>query len=152
MARQINPAGLALIKEFEGCKLTPYKCPAGVWTVGFGSTGPHVTPGKTITMAEAEALLRKDLERFERGVEGVLGDSHATDNQFAAMVSLAFNIGLGSVGRGIPGFYTSTVLRKHKAGDTKGAAEAFLMWNKAGGKVLAGLTRRRKAEKKLYES
>lgn len=145
MTRQINQAGLNLIKEFEGCKLTAYKCPAGVWTIGYGSTGEHVKPGKTITAAEAEVLLKNDLKRFESGVEKALGDTFAGDNEFAAMVSLAFNVGLGN-------FNKSSVLRNHKARNKKSAASSFLLWNKAGGKVLAGLTRRRQAEKRLYES
>ena len=143
MTRRINAAGLALVKNFEGCQLKPYKCPAGVWTVGYGSTGPHVKPGKAISMAEAEALLREDLERFEKGVASACGE--ATDNQFAAMVSLAFNVGLGN-------FLRSTVLRKHLDGDKIGAALSFALWNKAAGKVLAGLTRRRAAEAKLYST
>lgn len=145
MTRRINAAGLALVKSFEGCKLTPYKCPAGIWTVGYGSTGPHVKPGKAITQAEADRLLVDDLARFEKGVAS--GAAKATDNQFSAMVSLAFNIGLGN-------FLRSSVLRNHNDGDHAGAASAFNLWNKARVKgvltALAGLTRRRKAEAALY--
>lgn len=139
--RRINAAGLALIKEFEGCRLQAYRDPVGIWTVGYGSTGAHVKPGLTLTEAQCEALLQEDLARFEQAVERAA--PKATDNQFAAMVALAFNIG-------ITGFGNSTVLRKHRAGDHKGAADAFKMWNKAGGRVLAGLTRRRAAEADLY--
>ena len=139
--RRINPAGLALIKAFEGCELTAYKCPADVWTIGYGSTGPHVTPGKRITEAEAEVLLLDDLERFEAGVAKLA--PKATDNQFAAMVSLAFNVGLSNFGG-------STLLRLHNAGDHDGAARQFARWNRAAGKVLPGLTRRRAAEAALY--
>jgi lysozyme len=141
MARRINAAGLALVKRFEGCKLTAYRCPAGVLTIGFGSTGPHVKQGMTITEAEAEALLVKDLERFEEGVEVIAGPSN--DDQFSAMVSLAFNIGLGA-------FATSTLVKRHKMGNHTGAANAFLSWKMAGGRVLAGLLRRREAERRLY--
>jgi lysozyme len=139
--RAINKEGLELIKQFEGCKLTAYLCPAKVWTIGYGSTGSHVKPGMTITQAEAEELLRSDLRRFEDAVANAAPD--ATDNQFSAMVSLAFNIGISALLR-------STVLRQHKAGNHDAAADAFAMWNKAGGKVLAGLVRRRAAEEALY--
>jgi lysozyme len=141
MVRRINEAGLELIKSFEGLRLEAYRCPAGVLTIGYGSTGPHVKPGMVITEEKAEGLLLEDLRRFEVGVEAMAGP--ATDNQFAAMVALAFNIGLGA-------FSTSTVLKRHKLGNRTGAANAFLMWNKAGGQILKGLIRRREAERKLY--
>ena len=141
MRRQINRAGLELVETFEGCKLTAYKCPAGIWTVGFGSTGSHVYPGLTITKAQADELLRSDLRRFEDAVAQAAPRS--TDNQFSAMVALSFNIGIDA-------FKRSSVLRKHLAGDHDGAANAFLLWNKAGGKVLNGLVRRRAAEAALY--
>lgn len=141
MARKINAAGLALIKQFEGLRLKAYLCPANVWTVGYGSTGSHVKQGMVITEAEAEALLRDDLERFEAGVDKLAGD--ATDNQFSAMVSLAFNIGLDA-------FERSTVLKRHKLGNHMGAANAFLLWNRGGGRILKGLVRRREAERALY--
>lgn len=150
--RQINDAGLALIKSFEGLELTAYLCPAKVWTIGYGSTGPHVKPGMTITPGEAERLLRKDLERFEHGVDVLMGDTPTTDNQFSAMVSLAFNIGFGDPARNIPGFKTSTVLKRHRLGNRIGAARAFEMWNRGGGQILKGLIRRRAAEAKLYLS
>lgn len=139
--RSINREGLELVKQFEGCKLKAYVCPAGILTIGYGSTGKHVKPGMVITQDQAEELLRSDLRRFEDAVAAAA--PKATDNQFSAMVSLAFNIGIGALQR-------STVLRRHLAGDHAGAADAFLMWNKAGGKVLAGLTRRREAEAALY--
>lgn len=140
--RRINAEGLALIKESEGMRLKAYICPAGVLTVGFGSTGPHVKPGMVITEAEAEALLRDDLARFERGVEKLTG-GHATDNQFSAMVSLAFNVGLDA-------FKRSTLLRKHMEGDTAGAADEFARWTRANGKILPGLVKRRAKEAALY--
>lgn len=143
MRRQINKAGLDLIKKWEGCKLTAYLCPAKIWTIGFGSTGSHVKPNMTITQDQADELLRSDLRRFEDGVASAINE--ATDNQFGAMVALAFNIGLR-------GFMQSTVLRKHNAGDHMGAAAAFGLWNKAGGKVLRGLVNRRADEAKLYTS
>lgn len=140
-ARRVGKAGFDLIKSFEGLKLTAYLCPAKIWTIGYGSTGPHVKQGMVITEAQAEELFRKDLERFEASVARTV--PNATQNQFDAMVSLAFNIG-------VAGFEKSTVARKAAAGDHSGAAAAFALWNKAGGKVLAGLTRRREAEANLY--
>lgn len=143
MARRINDAGLALIKSFEGCHLTAYRCPAQILTIGYGSTGSHVKEGMTITQAQAEELLRKDLARFETGVEALLGGTPTSDDEYSALVALSFNIGLNALAG-------STVLRRHKAGNKVGAANAFLMWNRAGGQVLRGLTRRREAERLLY--
>ena len=141
--RKINERGLNLIKSFEGLRLEAYRDAVGVLTIGWGSTGPHVKTGMVITEEEAEALLRKDLSRFEAGVEACIADAPTTSDQFAAMVSLSFNIGLGR-------FATSTVLKRHKLGNRIGAANAFLLWNRAGGQVLRGLTRRREAERRLY--
>lgn len=140
--RRIGPKGLALIKQYEGLALKAYVCPAGVVTVGYGSTGPHVRMGMAITHAEADALLRKDLERFERGVSAIAGEM--TPGQFSALVSFAFNLGLEALKE-------STLLRLHKEGDHAGATEQFGRWNKAGGRVLNGLTKRRAAERRLYE-
>ena len=139
--RTTGPAGMALIRKFEGCKLTAYRCPAGVWTIGYGSTGPHVIPGLTITQARADALLRHDLTRFERAVNRAAPT--ATQNQFDALTAFAFNVGIRA-------FENSTLLRKHRAGDFAGARAQFARWNKAGGQVLYGLTRRRAAEAALY--
>ena len=141
IGRQIGPRGLALIKEFEGLELKAYRCPARVWTIGYGSTGPHVTPGMVITEAQADALLQRDLDRFEDAVAKAAPAAAA--RQFDAMVCLAFNIGIGAFGK-------SSVLRQHKAGDHGRAAEAFGMWIKGGGRVLPGLQRRRAREAELY--
>jgi lysozyme len=138
----MNDAGIELIKSFEGLRLKAYRCSAGVLTIGYGHTS-GVTEGQEIDEAEAERLLREDIAEFEAGVSRVATDP--TPNQFSAMVSLAFNIGLAAFGR-------STVLRKHNAGDHADAAEAFMLWNKAGGRVLQGLIRRRAAERALYLS
>lgn len=140
---RINDKGKALIKQFEGLCLDAYRCPAGVATIGYGSTGPHVRMGMTITAGEAERLLDKDLSRFEVGVEAMLCGAPTSEDEFSAMASLAFNVGLGR-------FATSTLLKRHRAGNKIGAANAFLMWNKAGGRVLKGLMRRREAERELY--
>jgi lysozyme len=144
-SRQIGAAGLEIVKRNEGLRLKAYICPAGVLTIGYGSTGPHVRPGMVITEAEADRLLNEDLDRFEEAVKRYAGK--ATQNQFDAMVSLAFNIGIAN-------FRKSSVLRAHVAGNYAGAANAFALWNKAkvGGvlKELAGLTRRRAEEARLY--
>ena len=143
---QVNDKGIAIIKEFEGCKLKAYLCPAGIPTIGYGHTGPDVKIGDIITQPQAEKLLRQDLEKFADGVAKAVGSAampRTTENQFAAMVSLAYNIGVGA-------FKTSSVLRAHKEGNIKAAAASFKLWNKAGGKVLPGLVRRRAAEAALY--
>lgn len=139
--RRINGAGVAIIKHFEGLKLKAYKCPAGIWTIGYGHTGPDVLPGLVITEARADELLAADLARFEAGVADLA--KVANDNQFAALVSFAFNLGLEAL-------RTSTLLRKHMAGDYEGAAAEFARWNKANHVVLSGLTRRRAMEADLY--
>lgn len=137
----INEAGLRLIREFEGLRLTAYQCPAGVWTIGYGHT-KGVTPGQTISTAMAESMLRTDITSFASGVI-LFCTKRPNENQMAALTSLAYNIGLGA-------FSKSTVLRHHNAGKFAEAASAFGMWNKAGGRVRAGLTRRRAAEAALY--
>jgi lysozyme len=156
MARKINAAGLELVKSFEGLRLDAYRCAAGVLTIGWGSTGPHVKEGMTISLEEAETLLKTDLARFERIVERATADVPTSDDQFSAMTSLCFNIGPGDPKPGphgpISGFLTSTVLKRHRLGNYLGASRAFLLWNKAKGQVLKGLTRRREAEAKLYRS
>lgn len=145
---RMNERGLKLLKEFEGLSLRAYPDPAtggDPWTIGHGHTGPDVYPGLVITSAGAEELLRRDLDRFVEGVADLIGDAPTTSNQFSAMVSLAYNIGLAN-------FAKSTVLKRHKLGNPVGAAKAFALWNRAAGKVMRGLTRRREAEAELYES
>lgn len=139
---KISPKGLAVIKQFEGLRLTAYKCPAGVLTIGYGSTGNHVKPGMTITEQEAERLLLDDLARFEVGVQEVIKQP-LTQGQFDALVSFSFNVGLGALRE-------STLAAKLKAGDVTGSANEFARWNKAGGKVLPGLVKRREAERALF--
>lgn len=144
-----NAAGIALIKEFEGCRLKAYPDPATggePWTIGYGLTSAAgiipVKRGLVITQAQADEYLVKSLAKYEDAVSKAL-TKPPTPNQFAAMVSLCFNIGPGN-------FAKSSVVRKLNAGDVAGAANAFLLWNKAAGKVMAGLTRRREAERKLF--
>lgn len=142
----MSPKGIALLKRYEGCKLRSYLCPAGKWTIGYGSTGPHVKPNMVINQADAEALLLKDLVRFETAVLDALV-MEPLQLEFDAMVSLAYNIGIAN-------FNKSSIVRKYNAGDKTGAANAFGMWNKAkvNGKltVLNGLVARRAAEKTLF--
>ena len=137
-----SEAGINLIKKFEGLKHSAYKCPAGVWTVGYGSTGPHVKPGMLITSKEAEALLVKDLERFEDAVN-YNATWPLTQNQFDACVCLAFNIGVRR-------FSGSTLVKYINQGNMLEAANQFLPWVLVDGKENAGLKRRRKAERELF--
>ena len=140
---KINPAGLEIIKLYEGLRLQAYLCPANVLTIGYGHTGPDVKPKMHITAQEAERLLQTDLTEFEEGVISNLGGAKTNENQFSAMVSLAYNIGLTA-------FKASSVIRHHRDGNTSKAAASFKLLNKGGGKVLPGLTKRRAAEAALY--
>lgn len=141
---QLSNEAMQLIERDEGDRLTAYQDVVGVWTIGYGHTGPDVTPGLTITEAAAQALLAGDLHKFEDGVsDAVAGGATTGDNQFSAMVSFAYNVGLG-------GLHGSSVLRFHRAGQYAQAADAFLLWDKAGGQVYPGLVRRRHQERELY--
>ncbi len=142
----VSARGEALVKEFEGCRLEAYPDPGSggdPWTIGYGATGEGIRKGVTWTREQCDERLREDLNRFAVGVEKALAGAVTSQNEFDAMVSLAFNVGLGN-------FQSSTLLRKHRAGDREGAAAEFARWNRAAGRVLAGLTRRRAAEAKLY--
>lgn len=141
--RQINEAGLDLIKSFEGLRLSPYQDMNGIWTIGYGHTKGVSGSSKTITVTQAESLLRNDLVNAETSV-GKLIKVTLTDNQYAALVSLVFNVGSAPL--------THTLGTKLNAGDIDGAAEEFLKWNHAGGTVVAGLARRREAEQALFSS
>lgn len=141
--RKISDAGICLIKQFEGCRLEAYRCAAGVPTIGYGHTS-GVSMGMKITQAQAEAYLREDVRTFEKAVNNVLGCS-VTQNQFDVLVSFAYNLGAGAL-------RNSTLLKRLNAGDVKGAADEFPKWNKAAGKVLEGLTRRRMMERQLFLS
>ena len=148
MRRKTATKGISLIKEFEGCRLTAYKCPAGVWTIGYGHTGTvdgkAVISGMTITAVKATELLKKDLASFEAAVNSYV-TVPITQNMFDALVSFTFNCGSGAL-------KTSTLLKKLNAKDYNGAAAEFPKWNKAGGVVLNGLVRRRKREQELFLS
>lgn len=137
-----SPRGINLIKEFEGFRSQAYKpIPSDPWTIGYG-TIRGVKPGDVITRAEAERRLRHELVEYERAVERATG-GNATQPQFDALVSFAYNVG-------VKGMAGSTVIKRHNTGDHQAAARAFGLWNKAGGKVWPGLTRRRAAEAALY--
>lgn len=132
-------AGIKLITQFEGCRLTAYKCPAGVWTIGYGHT-QGVYEGQTITKAQAARMLAEDLERYEDKVNKYYDRYRWNQNEFDALVSFAYNIGS---------------IDKLTAGGTRNRqeiADKMLLYNKASGKVLAGLTRRRQAERELFIS
>jgi lysozyme len=136
-----SDAGINLIKQFEGLRLDAYICPAGIPTIGYGHTG-EVRLGMKITEAEATELLREDLERFERCVEDAC-TTELTQHEFDSLVCFAFNVGCAAL-------KASTLLRLLNQGDKHAAAAQFLRWNKSGGKELAGLTRRRDAERDLF--
>ena len=139
---KVSDKGLALIKEFEGCKLTAYQDSVGVWTVGYGHTKTAMRC-MVITQAQADELLARDVAEHAAGVYKAL-QVKLEQHQFDSVVSLAFNVGVKTV-------RNSTLLKMINRGDAKMAAAQFDRWNKAGGKVLAGLTRRRAAERKMYE-
>lgn len=146
MVRRTNPEGLKLIKQWEGLKLTAYRDVVGVWTIGYGSTGSHVTPGLKISAQQAEQLLFKDLVRFERCVEQSV-TAKLSDNQFAALVAFAFNVGEA-------GFKGSTLLKKLNRGDKNSVPAELAKWVKGtvdGKKVtIPGLVNRRAAEAGLW--
>ena len=145
---QTSEKGIAVIKQFEGCKLTAYQDSVGVWTIGYGWTQPvdgkPIRAGMTIKQETAERLLKTGLVSYESDVSRLVKVG-LTQGQFDALVSFTYNLGARSLS-------TSTLLRKLNAGDYAGASDEFLRWNKAGGKVLNGLTRRREAERALFLS
>lgn len=146
--RQVNQAGMELIKEFEGFRRNAYLCPAGVWTIGYGSTfypdGRKVQKGDVISNKEAEELLKITVNNFANEVDRLV-TVPINDNQFSALVSFTFNVGVYA-------FKNSTLRRVLNQGNYQEAARQFLRWDKAGGKTLAGLTRRRQAERNLFLS
>jgi lysozyme len=157
----ISEAGIQLIKSFEGCHNQPYKCPAVLWTIGYGRVlYPDQARLKTDQRAsyplrsehnrlwnadEIDALLEADLLRFSAGVLRLCPSSNDNSCHHDALVSFAFNVGLGNL-------QSSTLRQRYNRHDYDGAAEEFLKWTKAGGKVLNGLVRRREAERALFLS
>ena len=151
----MDSKGLALLRSFEGCvlyayddandkRIEPGDAIKGTLTIGFGHTGPDVVPGMTITQEQADALLMRDLERFEEGVNNAVTHD-LTPNQFSALVDFAYNEGLEAL-------ESSTLLAMVNGGDMVGALEQFGPWDIADGRVSAGLVRRRAAEAALFGS
>ncbi len=139
---QTSEKGLDLIRKHEGLVLSAYLCPGKKLTIGYGHTGPDVKSGQKIDVEEANALLQKDVQRFEHAVNELV-TAPMTQGMFDALISFSFNLGAGSLKK-------STLLKKLNADDRAAAANEFLKWNKANGKVLAGLTKRRECERELF--
>jgi lysozyme len=158
---KVSPELIKLLKHHEGVRLRPYQCPAMLWSIAIGHVidPSHIAvkyadrknlpipPGwdRQLSMGEVDAILAQDLNRFERGVARLCPGATSHQGQFDALVSLAFNIGLGNVQR-------SSVRMRYNRGDIEGAADAFLMWTKAAGRVLPGLVKRRQDERALFLS
>lgn len=140
---KLTSKGAKFIQEFEGLRLKAYRDQRGVWTIGYGATGPSISARTTWTKEQADERFIQDAEEREMQLTKYLGTTPTTQNQFDALMSLAYNIGMGAL-------HGSTVLRKHLAEDYKGAADAFLSWNKVNGRVDPGLVRRRHEERDLY--
>jgi lysozyme len=140
--RQINGAGLALVKEYEGLRLTAYKDSGGLYTIGYGHVGPHIRPGMRITEAQAEAFLLADLGTAEQAVSRLVKPKQ-TNNEFSALVSLVFNIGTGH-------FADSDLLKHLNSGDDDGATAEWMKWVYVAGKRSKGLVRRRAEEVSLF--
>lgn len=143
----INKAGIDLIKKWEGFKAEAYRDPVGIWTIGFGTTamaGVGIDPkaGMRITEAEAEMYLRRAVDKFVAQIRPAI-TAPINENELAAFTSLAYNIGPGA-------FRKSSALRHFNQGNKAKAADAILMWNKAGGRVLQGLKNRRVEERALF--
>ena len=142
---KISDKGLALIKAFEGVRLKAYPDPAtggDPWTIGVGHTGSEVTPEVEITEEQADAYLRADIETAEKCINQCV-TGNLTQDQFDALCSFVFNLGCGN-------FRKSTLLKKINEEDDVAASREFLKWDRAAGKVMAGLTRRRTAEMELF--
>jgi len=145
---EVNKAGKDLIKQFEGCKLKAYKCPAGLWTISWGLTfypdGRKVKEGDVITQQQAEEYFDAVVNDFAKQVD-VLVKSNVTANNFSAIVSFTYNVGIGNLKK-------STLLKKVNANPKDATIPAeFRKWVRANQEVLKGLVRRRDAEAKLYE-
>ena len=156
----VSPLAIDMVKHHEGVKNKPYRCPARLWTIGVGhvmypdqaklpldkrdSVMLKPEDDRQFTQEEVDGILRHDLDRFERGVERFC-PSNLSQGQFDALVSFSFNLGLGTLQR-------STLRQKLLRGDTEGAAEEFLKYCMAGGKILKGLQNRRRDERALFLS
>ena len=156
---KVSDAAKAMIKHHEGVRMRPYRCPALLWTVGVGHVidPTHIAVkfderrnlpipegwDRQLTMGEVDTLLSQDLARFERGVARLCPSAVNHQGRFDALVSFAFNVGLGNLQR-------SSLRMKHNRGNFEEAANEFMKWSKAGGKVLKGLVNRRLDEQRLY--
>ena len=156
---KVSDAAKAMIKHHEGVRMRPYRCPALLWTVGVGHVidPTHIAVkfderrnlpipegwDRQLTMGEVDAFLAQDLARFERGVARLCPSAVNHQGRFDALVSFAFNVGLGNLQR-------SSLRMKHNRGEFEDAANEFMKWSKAGGKVLKGLVNRRLDEQRLY--
>lgn len=146
---------IKLVQSFEGCEkdqkngtFNAYPDPGtggDPWTIGWGTTGPDVRPGVNWTQQQCDDRFTQDLTTFAQSVDKAIGGAATTQPQFDALVSFAYNLGIGNLNK-------STLLKMHKAGNYAGAAGEFGKWNKANGRVMNGLTRRRAAEAQLYSS
>lgn len=142
MTRRINAAGLAILKHYEDCQLQSYLCPSHRWTCGWGET-EGVTKDTKWTQREADERLEASLRKREAAIERLV-KVPLTENQHGALVSFVYNIGIAA-------FANSTLLRKLNAGDYAGASSEFRRWDRSGAKILRGLTRRRIAERDLFD-
>jgi lysozyme len=156
---KVSDAAKAMIKHHEGVRMRPYRCPALLWTVGVGHVidpthaavkyedrkNLPIPDGwdRALSMGEVDAILAQDLKRFERGVARYCPAAVNSQGQFDALVSFAFNVGLGNLQR-------SSIRMRYNRGDVEGAADAFLMWTKAAGRVLPGLVKRRQDERAMF--
>ena len=156
---KVSDAAIRMIKHHEGVRTRPYQCPALLWSVGVGHVidPAHIAVkyeerrnlqipagwDRTLTMDEVDAILAQDLARFERGVARLCPAALGHQGQFDALVSFAFNVGLGNLQR-------SSIRMRYNRGDIEGAADAFLMWTKAAGRVLPGLVKRRNDERAMF--
>lgn len=155
LGRRVSPEFIEIMHDFEGCRLEAYPDPGSrdghPWTIGYGATGEGIGPGVKWTQEQADARFAADLARFEDGVNRLLGATPTSPNQFDALVSIGYNIGLDIDKDTIAeGLGDSTLLRKHKAGDFEGAARAFLSWRFNDGREMKGLLSRRKREAAWY--
>ena len=157
----ISQAALEMIKHHEGVRLRAYRCPARLWTIGVGHVidQNHIKVpfaerlslalpagwDRQFTMEEVDAILAKDLEHFERGVVRLCPAAADNQSHLDALTSFAFNVGLGNLQR-------SSIRMRYNRGDYAGAADGFMDWTKAAGKVLPGLVTRRQAERALFLS
>ena len=143
--KKVGKASLALIKQFEGCRLEAYRCSAGRWTIGYDHTD-GVKKGMKITQKQAELIFQNDIDLFSKSVSNVIGSVNLNQNQFDALISFAYNCGIGNLKK-------STLLMRIKENpNDERIGYEFLRWTYSNGRYLAGLARRRKAEAELYFS